>query len=101
MTRQIKVHMTANDILRAALFSATVLTIVPPCPAAEPEPVIPVAAQPLAANVTRLVEALDFLGASLPPDKREKKSVDSAIATQLAIPQTYGLAPSAGLSPLR
>ena len=36
--------------------------------AAEPEPVIPVAAQPLAANITRLVEALDFMGASLPAD---------------------------------
>ncbi|MSU35756.1 MAG: hypothetical protein EXS36_11760 [Pedosphaera sp.] len=36
------------------------------CSAAEPEPIVPVAPQPLAANVTRLVEALDFLGASLP-----------------------------------
>jgi hypothetical protein len=35
-------------------------------PAAEPEPVVPVAAQPLAQNVMRLVEALDFVGASLP-----------------------------------
>jgi hypothetical protein len=37
------------------------------CRAAQPEEVVPVAGQPLAANVTRLVEALDFLGASLPP----------------------------------
>jgi hypothetical protein len=44
--------------------------------AAEPEPVIPVAAQPLAANVTRLVEALDFMGASLPSNV--KKSVTQA-----------------------
>ena len=36
--------------------------------AAEPEPVIPVAAQPLAANVSRLIDALDFLGAPLPGD---------------------------------
>jgi len=39
--------------------------------AAEPEPAVPVAAQPLAANVTRLVEALDFLGASLPVDVKQ------------------------------
>jgi len=38
---------------------------------AEPEPVVPVAAQPLAANVTRLVEALDFMGASLSPDVKQ------------------------------
>src|SRR5213593_4512778 len=31
--------------------------------AAEREPFVPVAAQPLAANVSRLVQALDFLGA--------------------------------------
>jgi hypothetical protein len=35
------------------------------------EPVVPVAAQPLAANVTRLVEALDFLGASLPAGAKQ------------------------------
>ena len=40
----------------------------PSSPAAEPDSVAPVAAQPLAANVKRLVEALDFLGASLPGD---------------------------------
>jgi len=39
--------------------------------AAEPEAVVPVAAQPLAANVTRLVEALDFMGASLAADVRK------------------------------
>jgi hypothetical protein len=37
-----------------------------PCRAAETGPPVPVAAQPLAANVTRLVEALDFLGTPLP-----------------------------------
>ena len=63
--------MRAHDILRAALFSAAVLTFVRPCRAAEPEPVIPVAAQPLAANVTRVVEALDFLGASLPANVKQ------------------------------
>ena len=46
--------------------------------AAEPEPVIPVTAQPLAANVTRLVEALDFMGASLSPDV--KRSIAEAVA---------------------
>ena len=35
------------------------------------EAVVPVAAQPLAANVTRLIEALDFLGASLPADVKQ------------------------------
>jgi len=44
---------------------------------AEPEPVVPVAAQPLAANVTRLVEALDFMGAALPADV--KKSLADAL----------------------
>jgi hypothetical protein len=57
--------MKANGILLAVLLS------VPPGYAAEPEPVLPVAAQPLAANVTRLVEALDFLGASLPAGVRQ------------------------------
>src|SRR5258707_717295 len=38
------------------------------CCSAQPEPVIPVAGQPLAANVTRLGEALHFLGSSLPED---------------------------------
>ena len=46
--------------------------------AAEPEPVVLVAAQPLAANVTRLVEALDFIGAALPEDV--KKSLAEAAA---------------------
>src|SRR5437868_13601405 len=35
------------------------------------EPVVPVAAQPLAANATRLLEALDFLGAPLPETTRK------------------------------
>ena len=35
------------------------------------EAVVPVAAQPLAANVTRLIEALDFLGASLSADVKQ------------------------------
>jgi hypothetical protein len=42
------------------------------------EPVVPVAAQPLAANVARLVEALDFMGAALPADT--KKSLAEAAA---------------------
>ena len=46
------------------------------CDAAEP--VIPVAAQPLAANVTRLVETLEFIGAALPADV--KKSIAQAAA---------------------
>src|SRR6266404_5677081 len=41
------------------------------CRAAGPEPFLPVAGQPLAANVTRLVEALDFLGAPLPETVRQ------------------------------
>jgi hypothetical protein len=41
------------------------------CRAVEPESVVPVTSQPLAANVTRLVEALDFLGASLPADAKQ------------------------------
>jgi len=61
----------------AALLVATIaLSIACSCRAADAEPVVPVAAQPLAANVTRLVEALDFLGASLPADL--KKSVAEA-----------------------
>jgi hypothetical protein len=44
--------------------------------AAELEPVVPVAAQPLTANAQRLVEALDFLGAPLAPDV--KRSVGEA-----------------------
>ena len=44
------------------------------CTAAEPP--VPVAAQPLAASVTRLVEALDFLGAPL--SKETKRSLAQA-----------------------
>jgi hypothetical protein len=54
----------------ATSFSAAIAVLIQPCRAAEPEPVVPVAAQPLAANVTRLVEALDFLGASLPQETK-------------------------------
>jgi len=52
------------------------LALIHQSPAAVPEAVVPVAAQPLAANVTRLMEALDFLGASLPLDV--KKSLAEA-----------------------
>src|SRR5262245_66375111 len=34
------------------------------------EPIIPVAAQPLAANVLRIVEAYDFLGTPLAPEMK-------------------------------
>src|SRR5882672_12032020 len=69
--------MKQNDILLAALLSAAIgAALIQSCGAAEPEPAVPVAAQPLAANVTRLVEALDFLGASLPADV--KKSLAQA-----------------------
>lgn len=42
------------------------MLLLPPAAAAEPPDIVPVAAQPLAANVTRLVGALEFLGAPLP-----------------------------------
>jgi hypothetical protein len=48
-----------------------VALLIQPCIAADVAPIVPVAAQPLAANVTRLVEALDFLGASLPAGVRK------------------------------
>ena len=51
--------------------------IIHACSAAEPEPVIPVAAQPFAANVARLVEALDFLGAPLPPEVKKSLPKDA------------------------
>src|SRR2546423_15635204 len=54
----------------AALFAAIAPLIMETSRAAEREPFVPVAAQPLAANVTRLIEALDFLGASLPADAK-------------------------------
>lgn len=68
--------------LRHALRLATLLLLASDsllthlCRAVEPEAIVPVAPQPLAANVTRLVEALDFLGASLPTDV--KRSVAEA-----------------------
>ena len=68
--------------LRYALQLATLLSaasnslLIHRCLAAEPEPIVPVAAQPLAANVTRLVESLDFLGRSLPAEV--KKSLADA-----------------------
>ena len=62
-----KVHVKPNDAFLAMLRATAIGTLlIYPCRAAEPEPIVPVAAQPLAANVARLVEALDFLGASLP-----------------------------------
>src|SRR5688572_12657221 len=63
--------MKLGSILLAAL-------LIEACRAAESEPVVPVAAQPLAANVTRLMEALDFLGASLPT--AVKRSLSEAAA---------------------
>ena len=52
--------------VKAVLWAALASLLIQLCRAAEIDPVVPVAAQPLAANVTRLVEALNFLGASLP-----------------------------------
>jgi hypothetical protein len=46
---------------------------------AEVEAVVPVPAQPLAANVTRLVQALDLLGAALPAE--EKRALTEAAQT--------------------
>ena len=72
--------MKTTGWLRLAALSAAALGMssIQSGPAAEPEPVIPVAAQPLAANVTRVVEALDFMGAALPGDV--KKSLAEAAA---------------------
>lgn len=50
--------------------------MIEPSRAVGQEPIVPVAAQPLAANVSRVVEALDFLGAALPVDV--KKSLAEA-----------------------
>lgn len=50
------------------------------CRAAEPETVVPVAGQPLAANAMRLIEALDFIGAPLPGEV--KRAVADAAATR-------------------
>ena len=60
--------MMPNYVLIVTLLPAIGSLLIQPCRAADLEPVVPVVAQPLAANVTRLVEALDFLGASLPAD---------------------------------
>jgi hypothetical protein len=54
--------------LAAVLLFAGASMSLPFCRAAEPGTVVPVAPQPLAANASRLVEALDFMGASLPAD---------------------------------
>src|SRR5262245_17947078 len=57
---------------RAAVLSVAIGSLlIQTSRAAEPEAVVPVAAQPLAANALRLVEALDFLGASLPVDLKQ------------------------------
>ena len=48
--------------------------------AAEPPDVVPVPAQPLAGNVTRLLEALEFLGAPMPAETT--KSLRAAINAQ-------------------
>ena len=45
--------------------------------AAERELIIPVAAQPLTANVKRLVETLEFLGAPLPADTTKSLPADA------------------------
>ena len=50
------------------LLSALLLT---PWNAPADEPIVPVAAQPLAANVQRIVEAYDFLGTPLAPDTKQ------------------------------
>ena len=56
--------------------------------AASAEAVVPVAGQPLAANATRLIEALEFLGTPLPAPMTRSlaeaaRSADSAILQQL------------------
>jgi hypothetical protein len=55
-------------LLALFLWSAAGAGLAPPGHAAEPEPAVPVAPQPLAANVMRLVETLDFLGSPFPPE---------------------------------
>src|SRR6266566_6580369 len=66
-----KAIMKADHIFLASLLSiAFGPLLIQTSGGAEPESFVPVAGQPLAANVTRLVEALDFLGASLPKDVR-------------------------------
>jgi hypothetical protein len=60
--------------MKVLLGSALGWLLIQLCCAAEPEPIVPVAAQPLAANATRLVEVLDFLGASLPQDVKDSLS---------------------------
>ena len=45
--------------------------------AAETEPIIPVAVQPLVANVRRLIETLEFLGAPLPADVKKSLPADA------------------------
>ena len=62
---------TTGWLRLAALSTALGVACIQTGHAAEAEPVVPVPAQPLAANVTRLVEALDFIGASLPADARK------------------------------
>src|SRR5262245_52852477 len=55
-----------NVTMRCLATPVALLMLVCFCPAAEPATVVPVDGQPLAANVTRLTQALDFLGAPLP-----------------------------------
>ena len=62
----------------AVAISASIATLVTTGHGADLETIVPVAGQPLAANVTRLIEALDFLGAALPADL--KKSLAQAAA---------------------
>jgi hypothetical protein len=66
---------------RQLLFSVSLLLLAPGISAAQkaPEPVA-VEGQPLAANVNRLLQALEFLGAPLPKDKTE--ALQAAIKDQ-------------------
>ena len=65
--------LTRNPLrpITASLWLALGLTSIHHGRSAEPESVVSVAAQPLAANVARLVTALDFLGAPLPTGVRQ------------------------------
>ena len=76
-------NIITNKIIVALLLA---LVVIRPCIAVEE--VVPVPAQPLAANVQRLVEALDFLGAALPIAAKESlaeaaRKLDAAMLQQL------------------
>jgi hypothetical protein len=73
-------HRISTTILTGFLMGVLVLGGVEAQPRPQKAPPLPmvekVAAQPLVAQVKRLVEALDFLGSPLPP--RVKAQIESA-----------------------